>query len=104
MYCPLCKAEYRDGFDQCSDCLARLVTREKADTATVVLSVEGTNVAKFDDIVGSLREVGIPNHSRSGVNSDQPSFGISCEWKEQMSWEVSVLESDYAKAREIIVV
>lgn len=108
MYCPLCKAEYRDGFDRCSDCLAGLVTREEAGAANALLLWKGTNVAKFDDIVSALRDAGIPNYSRSGAKSEDykpffeiPYISAMIRMKRQMSWEVSVLESDYAKAREI---
>jgi hypothetical protein len=71
MYWPLCKAEYRDGFDRCSDYLTRLVTLKEADAAKVVLLWKGTNVSKFDDIVGALRDAGIPNYSRSGAKSEE---------------------------------
>jgi hypothetical protein len=69
---------------------------------------KGTNVAKFDDIVSALRDAGIPNYSRSGAKSEDykpffeiPYISAMMRMKRQMSWEVSVLESDYAKAREI---
>jgi hypothetical protein len=108
-WCPLCKAEYRDGFHRCSDCLAALVTREEADATKVVLLWKGTSVARFDDIVSALRDAGIPNYSRSGAKSEdyKPFFEIPYisamqRLKRQMSWEVSVQESDYAKARELV--
>jgi hypothetical protein len=112
MYCPLCKAEYRDGFNRCSDCFTRLVTREEADAAKVVLLWKGTSVSKFDEIVAALRNANIPNRSRSGANPDSfydtrsiidriPYISSLHKMKQQMSWEVSVLESDYAKATEI---
>jgi hypothetical protein len=106
MYCPLCKAEYRDGFDQCSDCRAKLLTREEAEAAKVALLWKGTSAAKFDEIVAALRDANIPNHSRSGARSEEykPFFRISAflQLRKQMSWEVSVLESDFVKARELV--
>jgi|SRR6516164_3045883 hypothetical protein len=110
MYCPLCKAEYRDGFDQCADCLARLVTQEDAADAKVVLLWKGTNNSKFDDIVSALRAADIPNYAHSSARADSPwekprSFTERLPYissilklKQQMSWEVSVLEADYLKA------
>ena len=53
MYCPLCKAEYRDGFEQCSDCFVRLVTQEQAVRTCVVMLWEGANVQKLNRIVES---------------------------------------------------
>jgi len=41
VYCPLCKAEYRAGFDRCSDCLVGLVsTLEQPKAANVVTPMQ----------------------------------------------------------------
>jgi hypothetical protein len=111
-YCPLCKAEYRDGFDRCSDCLIGLVTtREEADAAEVCLLWEGTQLAKFNGIVWALGDANVPNLARSGAN---PKRGLSVPlgifsffrrakgFHQNMSWQVFVLKSDYAKARETV--
>jgi hypothetical protein len=113
VYCPLCKAEYRAGFDRCSDCLISLVqTREQADTAKVSLLWEGTGQSKFNDIVEALMDANIPNQSRSGARPEKGlgfgSFGIvgmvmgAKRFHDQMSWQIFVLERDYGKAREIV--
>jgi len=48
MYCPLCKAEYRTGFDRCSDCLVGLVpTLEQAKATPVVLLWMQPRIQKF---------------------------------------------------------
>src|SRR5216684_6721319 len=111
MYCPLCKAEYRTGFDRCSDCLAGLVpTREQAETANVVLLWEGTSQSKFNDIVAALRDADVPNLARSGARAERgqsawayiPILSLFTRFKqlhEQMSWQVFVLQSDWAKTQ-----
>jgi hypothetical protein len=71
VYCPLRKAEYRSGFDRCSDCLAALVdSREEADAAKVNLLWEGISVSKFNEIVAGLRDANVPNYSRSGADPE----------------------------------
>ncbi len=114
MYCPLCKAEYRAGFDRCSDCLVSLVrTREEAARANVVLLWEGTRQSRFNDIVGALRDANVPNYSRSAAKAERepsvwakiPFIGLFARAKEayeQASWQVFILESDYPRARAII--
>jgi len=43
-FCPICKAEYRAGFRQCSDCLADLVdSLREAEVAQVILLWEGVS-------------------------------------------------------------
>jgi hypothetical protein len=113
VYCPLCKAEYRAGFDRCSDCLIGLVqTREQAEAAKVDLLWEGTRQSEFNDIVAALTDANIPTQARSGARSEKGfgfrSFGIigmvmgSKRFHDQMSWQIFVFESDYAKARGIV--
>ena len=113
MYCPLCKAEYRAGFDRCSDCLIGLVqTRVQAEAAKVNLLWEGTGQSKFNDIVAALTDANIANQSRSAARSES-GFGIrfsgiigmvmgAKRLHDQMSWQIFVFESDYAKARGIV--
>jgi hypothetical protein len=114
MYCPLCKAEYRTGFDRCSDCLVGLVpTLEQAKASPVVLLWKGTSQSKFNDIVEALRDANVPALARSGVTEARrrsawdyiPILSLFARYKrmyDQMTWEVSVLNSDYAKARGIV--
>ena len=114
MYCPLCKAEYRAGFDTCSDCLVGLVsTREQAEAANVIRLWGGTSQSKFRDIVGALRDANIPNLARSGARAERTpsmweyipiisSFARLKQMHDQMSWEVFVLQSDYSKATEVV--
>ena len=109
MYCPLCKAEYRTGFDRCSDCLVGLVsTLEQAQATSVVLLWKGTSQSKFNDIVEALREANVPALARSSVSCEVrresfwdriPILSDSKRMHDRMTWEVSILDSDYAKAQ-----
>jgi len=114
MYCPLCKAEYRAGFERCSDCLIGLVhTYEEAKAAKVLLLWEGVRHSRFDSIVGALRDASIPNYAVSGAQPERKSsfwayvgiighFIRAKEVYENMTWKVYVLESDYLNARAIL--
>jgi hypothetical protein len=105
-YCPICKAEYRAGFRQCSDCLADLVdSLKEADAAKAILLWEGISLSKFDAIVAALKDADIPNRAKSGADPDtayQPfsnPIARMMKFKKQMSWQVFVLEADYERAR-----
>jgi len=107
-YCPICKAEYRAGFRQCSDCFADLVdSLRDAEAARVILLWEGISLSKFDAIVAALREANIPNRAKSGADPEtayQPfsnPIARMMTFKKQMSWQVFVLEPDYQKARNV---
>jgi hypothetical protein len=114
MYCPLCKAEYRLGPDLCSDCLVSLVhTREQADASRAILLWQGTRQAEFNNIVAALKDSNIPNYARSGLEPETGLpwwaftgiFGLLTrvrQAREQWSWQVFVLESDFANAEAVI--
>lgn len=111
MYCPLCKAEYRAGFDHCSGCLVGLVqTREQAEAASVLLLWKGTQQSRFNAIVGALRDANIPHYAKSGAEPERKRpvwayigiirlFFETKEAYDTMSWQIFVLESDYSAAR-----
>jgi hypothetical protein len=103
-YCPICKAEYRTGFRQCSDCLSDLVDSQvEAETAKTMLLWEGLSLSKFDAIVAALRDTNIPNRAKSAADPDKAysfnPFVRMMSMKKQMSWQVFVLEKDYERAR-----
>jgi hypothetical protein len=111
MYCPLCKTEYRDGFDRCSDCLIGLVpSREEAEAAIVVRVWQGTSQTKFANIVGALQDAKVPNFARSAATAEQepsiwdyiPGIGRYKRLHKAMSWQVFVLQSDYPRASAIV--
>lgn len=68
MFCPLCKAEYRDGFDQCSDCRLRLVaTKEEAERQTVTPVWRGGK-SELESVLSALQQAGIPSIFRERLN------------------------------------
>ena len=111
MYCPLCKAEYREGFALCSDCRIDLVsTRAEAEAAKVMLLWQGTSSSRFDGMTAALHGAQIPHLARSGATVERP-FSIWAnlpiigpfvrmkETYDEMSWRIFVLERDSAAAR-----
>jgi hypothetical protein len=117
MYCPLCKAEYRTGTEQCSDCLIKLLQkREEAESVKVAVLWEG-NLSRLNAISGVLLDAQIPNHitglnplgikqlhkalppwwAFTGIGSMIYTFRR--ERKKSESWRISVLESDYPAAK-----
>jgi hypothetical protein len=113
MYCPLCKMEYRTGFDKCSDCHTDLVpTREQAESMPVECLWKGTSQSKFNDIAAALQDANVPNMARTGARAEPlplwatlPVISFFFSMKrahDQMSWEVFVLQSDYARCRGIV--
>lgn len=120
MFCPLCKEEYRPGPVQCPDCLAVLVpTRADADVVKVVLLWKGNNESAYSELAGTLRDADIPNLAEPGFDTDLPRRQFSFwrmvpiirqflqmrdgykEIKQDFSWEIFVLESDYARAKAV---
>jgi hypothetical protein len=112
MYCPLCKAEYRAGFERCSDCKLNLVpTYEEAQATKVVQLWEGMWVSQFNEIVGALDDANIPNHTESSGTTPKSErrFYITLgglprgrDPYKNMAWRVFVLESDRVAAKAII--
>lgn len=65
MYCPVCKAEYRQGFRRCSDCdvdlvpsLPQEIRTENPDTPLAVWS--GDDPVAFGVAIAALKNEGIP--------------------------------------------
>jgi hypothetical protein len=70
MFCPLCKAEYRQGFSTCSDCHIPLVsTQEEAAAVEVDRLWTGDDRKRFESILDALLDAGIPFRSRETVKS-----------------------------------
>lgn len=68
MFCPLCTAEYRDGFTLCSDCKVYLVpdlTRPEARRSRLW---KGDRQTQLDGILAALDAAEIPCHFKEIVN------------------------------------
>lgn len=105
MFCPLCKAEYREGVANCKDCDAVLVGLEEATRTHIALLWRGYNQRAFNKIVAALKEVGVPCDAHSRANPDKPTpfflFHIRALVRSMrdMGWEIYVLERDLAGAQ-----
>jgi hypothetical protein len=102
MFCPLCRAEYRDGFTECGDCHVGLVgSAEEARLASVRLW-KGNRQRTLDKILASIDAEGIPSHFEEIVNAapQVTIFGIPLRpVKSTFEYEVWVLHTDIEKAR-----
>jgi hypothetical protein len=105
MHCPLCKAEYRAGYDLCRGCDADLVfTKEQADVEDVVLFLESANLTGIGELADALKEANVPNYSRCGDGKAKaPLIRLFAQAKaaKEQSWQIFVLESDLDKARQV---
>jgi hypothetical protein len=81
MYCPVCGAEYRPGFTECSDCQVALVAEpprasseeESAEYASYVTIWSGDDPLKHAEILEALEDAGIPTRS---LNREDRSFHL----------------------------
>jgi hypothetical protein len=105
MHCPLCKAQYRAGYDLCGDCDADLVfTKEQADAEDVVLFLESVNLTGIGDLADALKEANVPHYSRFREGKAKaPLIGLFTQAKaaKEQSWQIFVLESDLDRARQV---
>ena len=108
MYCPKCRAEYREGFDTCFDCETALVqelpTKEKQSKSEVIAEGKAKPVgtyathAEAEIVAGFLRSNGIEAIvSSSGYKAWAP-YGSSFK----KGIPVIVLEGDLARSQELI--
>lgn len=73
MFCPQCKAEYREGFYRCADCNIDLVSHLEEPAAHAQLSRDESSVAfwrgqdpvVYTSLLNALREAQIPFHERA---------------------------------------
>ena len=113
MYCPQCKAEYRQGFTRCVDCDVELVAvlSESPDngardtrSSTLVPLWEGEDLALHTTLLEELETAHIPYFDRPlgvfpGVRRADP-FPIQPLMR--FGYKVAVLSSDLAGAQEIL--
>jgi len=97
MFCPLCKAEYREGFVVCSFCREALVPEDASDNQrNPPQSVWTTHDRReFDRVVGQLRDVAVPCHEES--QGDHWLYAIA---RRKPTFLVFILERDTEKANQ----
>jgi hypothetical protein len=110
MFCPLCKAEYRQGYTRCKDCDVELVwqlnSRSAAPPAeyeSAVLLWSGGDPATFAALIGRLREAHIPlidslSHN-PGVATSSP---FPSPFDAAESFEVRVRPFDLKRATHLL--
>lgn len=105
MFCPLCQAEYRDGFTECSDCRVKLVaTAAEAQSAAARLW-KGITQGKLNRILVALDSQNIPSRFKEIINA-RPQItilGIPIgPIRSTFEYEVWVVQSDLENARRAI--
>jgi hypothetical protein len=69
MFCPLCKAEFRPGITQCSDCHIPLVaTKQEVDQRSVTRVWRGGSKKEFESVLVALQRAEIPLMFREHLN------------------------------------
>ena len=103
MFCPLCRAEYRQGFAECSDChLSLVASQEEAERSSMRLW-KGDSERVQDRILEALFTEGIPSHYKSPLEFEMSMKDalLSRSTAQKLTFEVWVLRRDIQKAREI---
>ena len=108
MFCPLCKAEYRQEFTTCSDCRIGLVaTQQEAFDIKVERLSSGDDAQSLDVFLNTLADAQIPFRSREVLRSS-PWPWISLFFfrymkpKPASEYWVDVFERDAERARTIL--
>ncbi|HMI52169.1 MAG TPA: hypothetical protein VK525_11695 [Candidatus Saccharimonadales bacterium] len=110
MFCPLCKAGFREGFTVCSDCHLPLVgTQTEAQDCSVARLWKGKSRESFEACLRILQDEGIAHRFTERIKG-QPVLqisilGFSLLPKKDALWneyEIFVLRSDFARANAAI--
>jgi len=80
MFCPVCKAEYREGFTRCTDCDIPLVESIAADQSNaemqdLALAWRGSDPTAFSAALAALKDAGIASYEIS--DHDQLAWGLA---------------------------
>ena len=67
MFCPLCRAEYRDGFIRCHDCKLLLVSSREEKKGGRVSVWRGSTQQHLDQVLSTLGGARIPYHYEEGI-------------------------------------
>jgi hypothetical protein len=109
MFCPLCKAEFRDGFTHCSVCHIPLIaTKQEADQQTVTQVWRGGNKSEFEAVLTALQRAQIPLLLREHLNVRGAAklallgLVIGPQRTHDTEFEIRVLENDADRARQAV--
>jgi hypothetical protein len=100
-FCPLCLAEFREGFTECNECRVPLVTRSQAASARVRLW-KGERQQELDRILIALASAEIPSHYKESL-SLTPKFRFATPFvSAKFDYEVWIFRSDLDRAEAAI--
>jgi hypothetical protein len=108
MFCPLCKAEYRQGFTTCADCHIALVATEQEALNTKVEQLwAGDDPQLSSALLDSLEDAEIPFRSREVLRRNIWPWLSIFLWrfvtpKPVPEYRVYIFEKDADRARSIL--
>jgi hypothetical protein len=103
MVCPLCKAEFREGFTQCNDCKLDLVGKAEAERIPVVRIWKGWYQPKAEKLACALADEGVPCRLNVDIRYPEVSLWTLLRgYRKELVVEIFVLGSDEARARQVV--
>ena len=111
MFCPVCKAEYRQGFTRCGDCGTELVNAapeappaNHPSEGNLVLLWAGDNLAFHESLLEELKAAKVPYFDRPISDYSWRAFPNRYPggYPPPFGFEVGVLSSDLEKANSIL--
>lgn len=104
MYCPKCRAEYRDGISRCADCDVELVPELLPDSEETPEYIDWVNIITFTDrYEADLAQGLLEANDVEAVNfaDDCGSVDPALTWARGV--RLMVKKEDLEKAREILI-
>jgi len=101
MFCPLCKAEYREDFTSCSDCHLALCSENEARATPTMIFSRSSNEKGVIAVAAALDEAGIPFRFASEIKSVNGPLNIILRRRAAFTlWaKVTILEKDFERAQ-----
>ena len=104
MFCPKCKAEYREGFSTCGDCEVDLVTELSPESEISEEYVDFIKIITFSSRHEAELAKGLLSvHEIQAVIFGDDSGGVYPSLSFSSGIQLSVKEEDLEKAKEILV-
>src|SRR5689334_9997015 len=101
MFCPLCQAEYREGFVQCSDCHIALTPSFPDAQHSAVMLWDGYMQRKPDLVLTALADQNVPTHFKETKRMRPNPWRLlllRLPFELRSHYEVWVLREDLEKA------
>jgi len=102
MFCPVCQAEYREGFTRCTDCDIPLVEsiagdQPKAEMQGLALAWRGSDPTAFSAALAALKDAGISSYEIS--DHDQLAWELAAP---KPGYRIMVKKMDLAAAHDLV--